>query len=222
MSDGFQYGDIIFLGLVALFVGLRLRSMLGRNSGMDPRELWKQASRDVKPANTPVVLPVRKGAADEDLIPPGAQGNPAVADGLKAIRATDATFSTTEFLSGARLAFEWVVNAFSRGDKDKLRTLLSQERFQSFASEIDARAGSGTIQENTLVSILNADVTEASLQGARAHITVQFTSEQVHVTRDKDKNIVSGDPSNIERVVDVWTFERDTASRDPNWKITAT
>jgi predicted lipid-binding transport protein (Tim44 family) len=223
MSDGFQYGDIIFLGLIAIFVALRLRSMLGKDSGMDPREVWKQATRDMLPDKTPV-KPERvpkKPAAEEEL-PPALREDTAVAAGLKAIRAGDPGFSTTEFTSGSRLAFEWVVDAFSKGDKDKLRLLLSDERFRHFAGEIDARGKDGLKHETTLVAVLQADITEAQLQVRRAQITVQFTSEQVHVTRDASGAVVDGDLSATHKVIDIWTFERDISSRDPNWKIVAT
>lgn len=224
MGDGFQYGDIIFLGLVAAFVALRLRSMLGKSSGIDPRDVWKQATRDISAEKKPFLAEraVKKAPAEEEVVPAGLQENPTIAAGLKAIRAADASFGTTDFIAGAKLAFEWLVEAFSKGDKDKLRALLSEERTQHFADAIDARSKDGLKQETTLVSILAADLTEAQMQGSRAQITVQFTSEQVNCTRDKEGKVTSGDPSAVEKVIDVWTFERDATSRDPNWKIVAT
>jgi predicted lipid-binding transport protein (Tim44 family) len=224
MTDGFQYGDIIFLGLIAAFVALRLRSMLGRQSGIDPKDVWKQATRDPASDKNPP-LPerqVKKTVSEEDVVPVALKENVPVATGLKAIRSADANFSTTDFISGAKLAFEWIVEAFSKGDKDKLRVLLSEERAQHFADAIDARGKDGLKHETTLVSVLATDITEAQMQGSRAQITVQFTSEQVSVTRDKDNHVVGGDLSAVEKVIDVWTFERDVSSRDPNWKITAT
>ena len=224
MSDGLQYGDLIFLGLIAVFILLRLRSMLGRDAGIDPREMWKQSMRDPaqeKAAATAERL-LRKPVTEEDIVPATLKDNASVASGLKAIRAADAQFSTTEFLPGAKLAFEWIVDAFSKGNKDKLRALLSDERYQHFADAIDSRGKDGLAHETTLVSILAADITEAELKGSRAHITVQFTSEQVSVARDKEGKVVSGDLSAIEKVIDVWTFERDVSSKDPNWKISAT
>ncbi len=224
MSEHFQYGDIILLGLVALFVVLRLRSMLGRNSGIDPREIWKQAVREVPVEKLSPILDrmPKKPVVQEDILPPQLQENKPVSDGLKAIKVADASFSTTEFLSGSKLAFEWVVGAFSKGEKDKLQQLLSEERFQQFCADIDARARDHVTHETTLVAVVSADITEAALQGTRARITVQFTTEQIHLVRDKDNQIVGGDPSVIEKVIDIWTFERDTSSRDPNWKIIAT
>lgn len=224
MNDSFQYTDIIFLGVVAVFLVLRLRSMLGRDSGIDPREVWKNASRnmnpgmaDVFPSHTPV-----KQSQEEELVPPQLQDNKLVADGLKAIRDADKTFSTSDFLAGAKVAFEWVVEAFSKGDKEKLRAVLSEERFKRFAEDIDTRVSSNSRRETTLVSISAADITEASIRGNTASITIQFTTEQINVMRDKDNKVVGGDPSVIEKAIDIWTFERDVASRDPNWKIVAT
>src|SRR5271154_4723724 len=106
MSDGFQYGDIIFLGLMAAFVALRLRSMLGKGGSLDPRDVWKQATRDLEQEKEPTnpERAARKPSAGEDVVPVSLQENPAVVAGLKAIRAADANFSAMEFLSGAKLA----------------------------------------------------------------------------------------------------------------------
>jgi predicted lipid-binding transport protein (Tim44 family) len=224
MGDNFQYGDLIFLGLVAVFIGLRLRSMLGKDKGFDPREAWKQAARDTTQEKV-VQLTDRITKAqkkEEEVIFEQLKDNVSVTEGLKAIKQADPQFSTTDFVAGSKLAFEWVVGAFSKGDKDKLKMLLSDDRYKEFVSEIDANIQAEKIQETTLVAVNAADITEAGIHDGRAQITVQFTTEQIHVTRDKDKNIISGDLSAIEKVVDIWTFERDMSSRDPNWKIIVT
>lgn len=225
MSDNFQYGDLVLLALVAVFVALRLRAMLGRGSGIDPRELWKQATRE--PGSGDKILPfaagpTRKAAVEEEKLPESLKDNISVTDGIKAIRAVDAGFSVSDFLAGARLAFEWMVDAFAKGDTDRLRQLLSDERYTHFAAEIEARKAQEHKPEATIVSIVSTDITEAALLGTRAQVTVQFTSEQVHVTRGPDNQVIGGDPSALEKVIDICTFERDTASRDPNWKIVAT
>lgn len=223
MNDSFQYGDIIFLGLAAAFILFRLRAMLGRDIGIDPREVWKNASRGLPQNKTPQPIDrTTKKPVEEELVPVQLRGNTAIADGLRAIKAADPSFSTGDFLSGAKIAFEWVVDAFSKGDKEKLRTILADDRFRHFADEIDARNQDGMKRETTLISILATDITEASLRDKFARLTVQFTTEQMNVVRDTDNKVVGGDPSEIEKVVDIWTFERDTSSRDPNWKIVAT
>lgn len=226
MSGEFQYGDLIFLGLIALFVGLRLRSMLGKEKGIDPRETWRQATREQEQDKEKVIrladTALKSRKKEEDAVLEQLKDNTPVSEGLKAIRQADPQFSPTEFLHGSKLAFEWVVNAFSKGEKDKLKQLLSEERFREFAGEIDANSAAGRFPETTLVAITAADITEAGIVAGRAQITVQFTTEQIHVVRDKDRAILSGDSSAIEHVVDIWTFERDPASRDPNWKIIVT
>lgn len=224
MGDGFQYGDLIFLGLIALFIGLRLRSMLGKEQGMDPREAWKQATREALQERVAQAADrsTKAQKQEESAFYERLEGNTVLADGLKSISQADPLFSPTEFVAGAKLAFEWVVTSFSKGQKDKLKALLSEERYRIFAAEIDAAAQSETMHETTLVAIDAADITEAVLRNGKAYVTVQFTSEQIHVERDKEKNIISGDPSDVVKVVDVWTFERDPSSRDPNWKIIVT
>lgn len=224
MNDGFQYGDIIFLGIVAVFVLLRLRSMLGKSGGADPDEVWKSATRSIYHAKG-LSVPDKPGKkpADEETIPLNLQDNKAVADGLKAIRTADPSFSVTDFLSGSKVALEWVIEAFSKGDKAKLQMVLSAECFKRFSEDIDLHANDADRRETTLVSILATDITQAGMKDNKtAHITVQFTTEQINVLRDKEGNVVGGDPSQIEKAIDIWTFERDTASRDPNWKIVAT
>lgn len=222
MNDSFQYGDIIFLGIIAVFVLLRLRSMLGRNSGIDPHELWKNAARDLYQGKTMTFSEQMEKKPVTEEIPPAVDNNVTISSGLKAIKSADASFSVTDFLAGAKIAFEWVVEAFSKGDKDKLQKLLSSERFKHFAEEIDARAQEEERRETTLVSIVETDITEANIKDSTAQITVQFTTEQINVIRNKEGAVTGGNASQIEKAVDVWTFERDVSSRDPNWKIIAT
>lgn len=229
MNDSFQYGDLIFLGLVAVFVLFRFRAMLGRG-GADQGEVWKNAARklgEARPSNPLGPLTERVGRKasepEEDLLPAQLKDNAPVAEGLKAIKAGDPNFSTADFLAGAKIAFEWVIEAFSKGDKEKLRKVLASDQYKHFCDEIDLRATAETHTETTLISILSADITEAVLGGRQARITVQFTSEQINVRKDKENKAVSeGDASVIEKMIDIWTFERDTVSRDPNWKIVAT
>jgi len=223
MNEGFQYGDLIFLGIIAAFVILRLRSTLGKDAGINPQDLLKNAVRNISPEKV-INFPGGKNKEQpvDDLIPESLQDNKPVVDALRAIKAADSSFSTTEFISGAKMAFEWLVDAFAKGDKDKLGILLANEPLKHFVDEIDQRSTQESYRETTLVSIESTDIIEASLNGKIVRIGVQFTSEQINVMRDKDKNLVGGDPSNIETAVDVWTFERDVSSRDPNWKIIAT
>jgi predicted lipid-binding transport protein (Tim44 family) len=103
-----------------------------------------------------------------------------------------------------------------------LRPLLADEVFAQFAGAIDAREQAGHVLTTELVATRSAELTAAAMQGGRARVTVRFTSEQINVTRDAAGNPVEGDPRQIETIIDVWTFERDTRSRDPNWQLVET
>lgn len=226
MSESMPYADIIFLAFVAGFVLLRLRSVLGKHND-DHATRIKQLPLD---DNERIIqLPERTGVKTQQAIQEEEKaelsvlGNPDVATGVMAIKAVDAGFTGREFLEGARMAFEMVFTAFSKGDKGTLRNLLADDIYSNFASEIDNRATSETISETTLVSIKKDEITEAELKGNIAQVTVRFISEQIQVTRNKStREIVSGDASLIQQIEDIWTFERDTRSRNPNWKIIAT
>ena len=222
MNDNFQYGDIIFLAMIAIFIVFRLRAMLGKNSGIDPRYVWKNSNRNNNSAEKVFPFTDKNKKPEDDFIPENFQANQETISGLRAIKLADASFNITEFIAGAKIAFEWVVEAFSKGDKDKLKILLSEERLKHFFEEIDLHANDETKRETTLVAITACDITEAGMKGKIAFVTVQFTSEQINLMRDKDKNIVQGDPSVAEQTIDLWTLERDISSRDPNWKIVAT
>jgi predicted lipid-binding transport protein (Tim44 family) len=148
--------------------------------------------------------------------------DPDVATGLMQIKSAEPSFSVSEFLSGAKMAFDLILEAFAKGDKLQLENLLSKELYDDFAAAIDVRKESPAYEENTLVSIQSADIVRAALNGRKAEITVNFVSEQISVERDKDGNIVSGNPSETTLVTDEWTFVRDIRSSNPNWLLVNT
>ena len=134
----------------------------------------------------------------------------------------DPGFDLSGFLEGAKAAFAMIVEAFARGDKAALRPLLSDEVFTSFAAAIDEREQLGRTITTELVSIGGAELVGAAMRGTTARLTVRFKSEQINVTRDRDGEVIDGDPHAILEAVDIWTFERDTRSRDPNWLLVET
>lgn len=222
MSDsGFPYADIIILALIAGFVLLRLRAVLGQKSGFDQPSI---AAYRPEP-ETPVVqvsAPVSAEAesAETKLIAAIADG--AVRDGINAIKAADKDFTLSHFMDGAKAAFEMVFDAFTKDDRDTLKMLLSPELFSTFAAELDKRRAMETYPETTLLALVSQEVTGASLYKNTARIIIRHVSEQVSVVRDKQDKIVDGDPSHAQHVEDKWTFERDISSRSPNWKIIET
>lgn len=218
-SGGFL--DIIFFAMVAAFLILRLRSVLGRRSGQQPkpRDVAARSRREEEAPGRVIELPDRNrktpaietAAADDKL---GA--------GLTQIQLADSAFDPEGFLNGARAAFEMVVHAFATGDTGTLRSLLSDEVLTSFQAAIKARLEKGETLETTVVSTKSAEILEASLQDRIANVTIKFMTEQINVTRDTAGNVVEGDPNRVTEITDLWTFARDTRSRDPNWKLVET
>jgi predicted lipid-binding transport protein (Tim44 family) len=115
-----------------------------------------------------------------------------------------------------------IVRAYAAGDKDALRPLLADDVFTGFAGAIDQRAADGHTLDTHLVAIESAEVVEAGMHGNMARVSVRFASEQVNVVRDAAGKEIEGDPSTAEQVVDIWSFERDTRSSDPNWTLVET
>jgi len=217
MSNGFPFIDIIFFAAVALFIAFRLRNVLGRRTGHERR---------------PEASPVTPSARDNVVRMPGREEQAESAfshiddadlrSGLTAIRKADPDFDLEGFLMGARQAFEMIVDAFARGDTERLRPLLADDVYGGFADAIEQRRQAGETLETEVVAIKQAEVVEARLDGAQALVTVRFVSDQVNVTRDAEGTIRDGDPDQLAEIVDVWTFGRDTASRDPNWELVST
>lgn len=225
MGSGFQFVDIIFFALVAAFIILRLRSVLGRRTGHerrhDPfakpqpeREGKGETSAEVTQRGEVVQLPRRPGVE-------APAGSP-LAAALTQIKLADPTFDEASFEKGARAAFEYIVAAFAAGERDKLRPLLNDEVYANFESAIVAREAVGQKRETTLVRIKSADITDAHMEGATAIITVKYVSEQINVTRNAAGEVVEGNPDRITEVIDIWTYARNTRSDDPNWLLVAT
>jgi predicted lipid-binding transport protein (Tim44 family) len=224
MSEGFAYIDILFFAMVAAFIALRLRSVLGRRTGHERRRSggFGNARSSNGAADNVVALPDRSGSAAEAEAGIADLADGDVKAGLSQIRLADPRFDLPHFLSGARGAFEMIVEAYSAGDKEVLRPLLADAVFNGFAGAIDQRRAAGQTLETQLIAIRAADVVEAGMKGSNARIAVRVTSEQVNVVRDSAGNVLEGDPGTAENVVDIWTFERDTKSSDPNWILVET
>jgi predicted lipid-binding transport protein (Tim44 family) len=234
VRDVFDIYTIIFLAL-AVFIFLRLRSVLGQRTGRerppyDPysaRDTVRGASKDnvvTLPARTPAeAAPKAAEAAESGERWKGvAETGSAVASGLDAIAAEDKAFDIKHFVTGARAAYEMIVLAYAEGDRRSLKNLLSREVYEGFEGSIRERENRGETVETRFVAIEKSDITAAELRGRMAQITVRFVSQLVSVTRDKAGNPIEGSPEKVTDVTDVWTFARDVSSRDPNWKLVAT
>ena len=225
MSEGIPYADIIILALVAGFILLRLRSVLGAKSEDDP-DSFRKETRPVAPAHDRVVQLDAKAAKQkprEELDPFLAT----VADeqkvaALNEMKEGDPQFTVTAFVEGARRAFEMIFDAFAKGDKSTLKMLLSETLYDTFCKEIDARDTDDSKTETTLLSVKTKAISLATLEKSVAKIGVQFESEQVTVVRDSKGEIVGGSASEVHHVDDEWVFERDMTSKNPNWKLIET
>jgi predicted lipid-binding transport protein (Tim44 family) len=223
---------IIFLAL-AVFIFLRLRSVLGQRTGSE-RPPYDRAAPNVLQRDNNVV-PMPGSVIDQppplpskEVTPPSdrwkgiAEPGTALAQGLDAIVAQDSSFDPRHFISGARSAYEMIVLAFANGDRRALRDLLSSEVYESFDAAIKDREKHEQKTETRFVSIDKAEIVGAEARDRSAQVTVRFVSQMISVTRDKAGTIVDGNPDKVADITDVWTFARDTASRDPNWKLVGT
>lgn len=228
----FDIYTIIFLAL-AVFIFLRLRSVLGQRTGRERPPYDPYSARDaVRGSNDNVVaLPGRGGETPPASAPPAdpverwkgvAEPGSAIAAGLDAIAQGEPTFDAMHFVAGARQAYEMIVSAYAEGDRRTLRNLLSRDVYDGFDHAIRERETKGETAETRFVSIDRSDVTGAEVRGPTAQITVRFVSQLVSVTRDRNGNVIDGNPDKVTDVTDVWTFARDVSSRDPNWKLVAT
>mgnify|MGYP001365890510 CR=1 FL=1 len=228
MGDGFQFIDIIFFAMIAAFLVLRLRGVLGRRDGHEGnyRDSFKDHPNE-KSENNVVQLPDASDPLFEDALEDFDESEADASDdplsrGLAQIRETDPDFDPDEFLSGARIAFELILGAYASGDTSTLKPLLSAEVFANFSQVIRDREQAGETLEDTLVGIKSADIMEAFVEDKAANVTAKFVSEQINVTRDENGDVIDGNPTTVINVTDFWTFARDIKSRDPNWALVAT
>ncbi|HTV33757.1 MAG TPA: Tim44/TimA family putative adaptor protein [Methylocella sp.] len=232
----------IIFALLAAFVVWKLRSVLGTRSGTERPPSNPFASRTQtqgslgprpgEPAreggNKVITLP---GAAPQTAAPlpdkterwkPYAERDTPNWAGLDAIAEADPSFSIKRFLDGAKAAYEMIITAFASGNRDVLRNLLTSSVFDSFATALDEREKKGEKITTTFVSIDKITLEEAALRGRTAEIKLQFSSQMITATRDKQGEVIDGNPDRVIQVEDLWTFVREADSRDPNWKLAAT
>jgi predicted lipid-binding transport protein (Tim44 family) len=223
----FDLSTVIF-ALVALFVVFKLRSVLGTRNGAERptgglltslRRAPATAAPTIGAADAPAAAaPIPESAVDRWK---GVAEPDAWAD-LDAVAAADKSFSASDFLSGARAAYDMVVHAFAAGDAATLRSLMTPEAFANFDAAIRTRVAAGHTMTTTVVSIDAADIVGAQLTGTTAQISVRFATKLASVTRDSAGAVIDGSPTEVVDHVDHWTFVRDIRSRDPNWQLTAT
>jgi predicted lipid-binding transport protein (Tim44 family) len=216
--------DLILFGMVAAFLVLRLRSILGRRSGFErPPELRPQefnrgpfGAAQVIEGKAEPVSDAPTAAAARTLPDPSSP----VGQTLARMQALDGNFDPARFLDGAQAAFRMVVTAFASGNRTALQPLLSEDTWRAFDLAIAAREQAGESQRTEIKAITAATIEDAELRGRVADITVRFVSDQVNVTIGRDGQPAAGTEA-LTEIVDVWTFERELASADPTWRLVA-
>ena len=243
MNQAFDPLNLLLLA-IAVVVFFKLRSVLGTRTGhektIDFPPLGKDGGKDKEASarGEGKVIPLpgsRAPAGNEEEITRGLppeeeppvwegvaeEGSP-LAKALETMKGRDPAFTVQHFLEGAGIAYEMIVTAFARGDKKTLKPLLTPEVYKGFAAAIDERRKQGQTLELEFVGLDDAKIVAAETPGNKGAITVKFVSKIITALKDGGGNVIEGDPNRLTTVTDVWTFERDLTSPDPNWKLAAT
>lgn len=235
MSEVFDPLNLLLLA-IAVVIFIRLRGSLGRRTGHERRRYDSFGALDRKEGhegaaagkNGVILLPDRDKRAedsDEPAVPVWksyAEENSPLAKALQAIARADGNFQPASFLEGAKLAYETIVIAFQQGDLEALRPLLSQEVYDQFAKSVAERKKAGQTVEARFVGVKEAVITSGDLENRKAVLTVRLVGELITVTKDREGQIVEGDPKEIREMTDVWSFMRDVTTDNPNWTLVAT
>ena len=193
MNYSFEYIDIILLAMIAGFIFLRLRGILGKRSGFEGKAppQFQEILKNVQPEN------IKKTSEKFDE---GAQ---------------------KEFLKGAKIAYETIITDFSDDDNKLLKSkpLLSKKIQDQFNEALKERSSRGHFAEITFIGVNSADIKEHKKNNNILNVTVNFVAEVITCIKDKDKKIISGSPDKIKKIYDTWVFSRDTKSNNPNWQL---
>lgn len=228
----FDFGTVFFI-IVAAVIFYQLRNVLGRRTGNEKPPFDPYTAARTRPADDAatrndnvVSLPRKRDAETPEELYAGidkvAAPETELNKGLRAIKDADPSFDPKTFVEGARMAYEMIVTAFAQGDRKSLKNLLSREVYDGFVAAIADRESRSETVQSSFVGISKSDIVGAEMKGSEAHVTLRIVSELISVTRNKAGEVIDGDPEAVAEVKDVWTFARDTRSKDPNWKLIAT
>ncbi len=190
MSYSFEYIDIILLAMIAGFIFLRLRGILGKKTGFE-EDIDSSFAHEAPPSKPTVNL--NASTFDEN--------------------------AKKEFINGAKIAYETIITNFAKGTLKDIKTLLGKSVYQQFEDAIKDRQDKKLSSETTFIGISSAEVKQHEQNKNMLEVTVEFVSEIISCVKDKDNKIVSGDPEKIKKVLDTWKFSKDTRSSNPNWLL---
>ena len=213
MGDGML--TLVVLAVITVFLVLRLKSVLGTKTGYERPETVARRPEEPAEAAAPV---------DDTLEMEPADPNDPIAAAFADMQAVEPGFSPPDFVEGSKRAYEMLLMAFENGDKATLETYLSPDVYQGFAAAIDERADQGLTVDARFVGVRDARVVGARFDAEDqvAEIDMRFVGEMITVVRDSEHRIVEGDPNEVRRETDVWTFGRKMGAPDPNWLLIAT
>ena len=211
---------IIILALVALFIGLRLYSVLGERTGHE-QPILKPADpeADARMEPQPHARPASSLSPAE---PDQLAYLPMAGPGVRALLAADPSFDVGRFLEGSKAAYRMILESFWKGDTEAMKPYVDGNVFDTFAGAVEQRKKDGLVLDNRLVAIDQAVIAAAELEGDLALVTVRFEADIAAVTRNSDGEVVAGSLSDAVQTRDRWTFRRNIASRDPNWLLVET
>ncbi len=195
MSNSFGYLDIILLAMIAGFIILRLRNILGRKTGHEDKIYDGFSDKKFDEFKEKIKSQTKKTQTEFDIE------------------------QKKQFLKGAEIAYETIINSFAKGDKKSLRDLLTKEMRENFESAIEERNSKNIKSELTFIGIKSSVIEKFEKTATALFFTVKFVSEIISVKKDKNENIIEGDPNKIKTVIDHWKFTRKTSRMNPNWYL---
>jgi predicted lipid-binding transport protein (Tim44 family) len=196
MSNNFGYLDLILLAMIAGFIILRLRNVLGRKTGHEGKVVSNLSEKKFEEFKKTIKL--KKQPTEFD------------------------TNQKKQFLKGAEIAYETIINSFAQGDKKSLKDLVTEEMNKNFESAIEERNSKNIKSELTFIGIKSSTIEKFEKTAEALFFTVKFISEIISFKKDKDNNVIEGDPNKIKTVIDRWKFTRKISSMSPNWYLAET
>jgi len=196
MSNNFGYLDLILLAMIAGFIILRLRNVLGRKTGHEGKVVSNLSEKKFEEFKKTIKL--KKQPTEFDIN------------------------QKKQFLKGAEIAYETIINSFAKGDKKNLKDLLTEEMNKNFESAIEERNSKNIKSELTFIGIKSSTIEKFEKTAEALFFTVKFISEIISFKKDKDNNVIEGDPNKIKTVIDRWKFTRKISSMNPNWYLAET
>lgn len=211
---------IIILALVALFIGLRLYSVLGERTGHEQPILKPadpEADARMEPQHQPRTSPGMTAAEPDELA-----YLPMAGPGVRALLAADPSFDVGRFLEGSKAAYRMILEAFWKGEVEAMKPYVDAHVFETFAGAVEQRTKDGLVLDNRLVAIEQVVIAAAEVERDVALVTVRFEADIAAVTRNSAGEVIAGSLSDAIQTRDRWTFRRNIASRDPNWLLVET